>query len=117
MEYIKVQCVTCKKQYSRPTGLGRVWNKGQCVQCAGRNDVKYSFAMRLDELKEGQEPIRMSNEDLAMSITALTNVPIDGRQIHEYENGLREPRLNKLVAIARFFGVSTDYLLGLEDFY
>lgn len=32
-----------------------------------------------------------------------------------WENGLREPNMSSLIALARFFGVSTDYLLGLED--
>lgn len=32
-----------------------------------------------------------------------------------YEQGHREPDLKTLVALARFFDVSTDYLLGLKD--
>jgi len=32
-----------------------------------------------------------------------------------WENGLREPNMSSLILLARFFGVSTDYLLGLED--
>ncbi|MDR0855814.1 MAG: helix-turn-helix transcriptional regulator [Clostridiales bacterium] len=30
-----------------------------------------------------------------------------------WENGLREPSMSSIVAIARFFAVSADYLLGL----
>ncbi len=32
-----------------------------------------------------------------------------------WENGLREPTLSNLITIAKFFGVSADYLLGIED--
>ena len=32
-----------------------------------------------------------------------------------WENGLREPKLSNLVRIAKHFGVSIDYLAGLED--
>lgn len=32
-----------------------------------------------------------------------------------WEQGKCEPTLSKLVVIAKFFGVSIDYLAGLED--
>ena len=32
-----------------------------------------------------------------------------------WENGLREPKLSNLIALAKFFDVSIDYLVGLED--
>ena len=32
-----------------------------------------------------------------------------------WENGLREPKLYSLVIIAKYFGVSSDYLAGLEN--
>ena len=32
-----------------------------------------------------------------------------------WENGLREPKLSNLVALAQFFGVSIDYLAGIEN--
>ncbi len=32
-----------------------------------------------------------------------------------WENGLREPNLSSLILIAKFFNVSIDYLLGLEN--
>ncbi len=31
-----------------------------------------------------------------------------------WENGLREPNMTSLIAIAKFFNVSLDYLVGLE---
>ncbi len=32
-----------------------------------------------------------------------------------WENGLREPKLSNLIALAQFFEVSMDYLVGLEN--
>lgn len=31
-----------------------------------------------------------------------------------WENGLREPNMSSLIALAKFFRVSIDYLVGLE---
>ena len=31
-----------------------------------------------------------------------------------WENGLREPTLSNIKAIAMYFGVTSDYLIGLE---
>ena len=35
--------------------------------------------------------------------------------VQEWESGERRPVIDAVVALAKFFGVSTDYLLGLED--
>lgn len=35
--------------------------------------------------------------------------------VSNYETGRNEPHLDTLIAIAGFYGVSTDYLLGLTD--
>jgi len=32
-----------------------------------------------------------------------------------WENGLREPKLSNLVALAKYFNVSLDYLAGIEN--
>lgn len=37
------------------------------------------------------------------------------KSISTIESGLRTTTLEKLVALAKFFNVSTDYLLGLKD--
>ena len=37
------------------------------------------------------------------------------QSVSAYEKGIREPSLDILKAIADFFGVSTDYLLGKSD--
>lgn len=32
-----------------------------------------------------------------------------------WENNLREPKLSNIIAIAKYFGVTSDYLLGIEN--
>jgi transcriptional regulator with XRE-family HTH domain len=32
-----------------------------------------------------------------------------------WENGIKEPGMNSLISLALYFGVSIDYLVGLED--
>lgn len=32
-----------------------------------------------------------------------------------YESGKREPNARAIIALAKFFGVTADYLLGLSD--
>ncbi|MCM1545849.1 MAG: helix-turn-helix domain-containing protein [Clostridiales bacterium] len=33
-----------------------------------------------------------------------------------WENNLREPKLSNLIALAKFFNVSLDYLAGLSEY-
>lgn len=35
--------------------------------------------------------------------------------ISMWENGKREPTMSSLITIAKYFNVSIDYLVGLED--
>lgn len=41
--------------------------------------------------------------------------PLAQSTIGTYERGVRQPSLENLVAIANYFNVTTDYLLGLTD--
>ena len=62
-----------------------------------------------ERLKEFRTDANMSRTQLAEAL--LVNV----RTISYWELGQRECNLEQLAKIARTFGVSTDYLLGLED--
>ncbi len=64
------------------------------------------FASRLKSLRK------------AKNITQLhlaTILKTNQNTISRYETGEREPGLNELVAIAKYFNVSVDYLLGVSD--
>ena len=64
------------------------------------------FAERLKALREekGLGQVELAKQlDVGKSIVSL------------WELGKCEPTLGKLVAMAKFFGVTIDYLAGLED--
>lgn len=64
------------------------------------------FAERLKELRAEKE---MSQAQLSKA-TGLSH-----SAIVYWETEQRVPNANAIVALAVFFGVTTDYLLGLED--
>lgn len=63
----------------------------------------YSLINRLDELKA-------SRKLMQKQVAEGSGIPL--RTYQRYENGEREPSASTLVALADFFNVSTDYLLG-----
>lgn len=64
------------------------------------------FATRLRELRTEK---KLSMRQLAEKVNAT-----DGA-ISNWENDINEPKISNLVKLAKVFGVSADYLLGLED--
>jgi len=69
--------------------------------------MKYIFPERLKELRTEKE---LSKRELAKAI-GVSDVAIS-----RWENNLRVPNVINLYALAKFFDVSADYLIGLEDF-
>lgn len=65
------------------------------------------FAQRLKELRTENN---YTQNDVA------TRLGIRQQSYVRYENGSGEPSLATLVAIARLYNVSTDYLLGLTNY-
>ena len=63
------------------------------------------FSVRLKELRSEKG---IGQVELSMEIGVSKGV------ISLWENGLREPGMNSLILLARFFSVSIDYLVGLE---
>ena len=62
------------------------------------------------------ERLRALRQEKGMGQIALAKELDVGKSIISlWEIGQCEPTLSKLVAIARYFGVSVDYLAGLED--
>ncbi len=43
------------------------------------------------------------------------NIGVSKAVISFWENGLREPTMSNLIALAKFFEVSLDYLVGIEN--
>ena len=64
------------------------------------------FAERLRELRiEKGLSMKKLAKELNTTDAAISN----------WENNINEPKITYLKSIAVYFGVSTDYLLGLED--
>ncbi|ACM61504.1 helix-turn-helix protein [Caldicellulosiruptor bescii] len=60
-------------------------------------------------LKDLRMQKKMSRQELAKMLELSESA------IAKYEEGQRSPDLNTLIKIAKFFDVSTDYLLGLTN--
>jgi transcriptional regulator with XRE-family HTH domain len=60
-------------------------------------------------LKELREKRRLNQEGLAIQLNVSQST------ISAYEIGERTPDLETLIAIAKFFDVSLDYLVGISD--
>ena len=67
-------------------------------------------------MKEFGERLKELRMDKKISTIKLGNeIGVDGTTISRWENGLMSPTIEKLVLLCKYFGVSSDYLLGLED--
>lgn len=64
------------------------------------------FGERLKEL-------RLSNN--LGQVELAKQIGVSKGLISLWENGLREPKLSNLIALAKFFDVSIDYFAGLID--
>ena len=64
------------------------------------------FATRVKELRKQR---RLSQTELG-EVLGLTH-----KSISTIESGVRGTTIEKLILLAKFFNVSTDYLLGLKD--
>ncbi len=68
--------------------------------------MKEIFAERLKELRTEKN---LGQEALAKELGLSHGI------ISLWENGLREPKMSNLILLAQYFGVTVDYLVGLED--
>ncbi len=64
------------------------------------------FAERLRELRVSHN---LSMKQLA------TALKVTDAAISNWENNINEPKISYIVDIAKYFGVSADYLIGLEE--
>lgn len=62
-------------------------------------------------LKELRQERNLTQKELAYDLNYTQS------NISEWENGTVEPKATALTAISTYFGVSIDYLLGLENEY
>ena len=62
------------------------------------------------------ERIKELRKELGISQQTVANAGgVDKRAIIFWEQQVNEPKASYIVELAKFFNVSTDYLLGLEN--
>lgn len=66
-----------------------------------------NFYKRIKELREDNN---LSQTDLAIALNIRQST------VAKWENGTRIPSAESIILLAKFFKVSADYLLGLEEF-
>jgi transcriptional regulator with XRE-family HTH domain len=70
----------------------------------------YNINMIISEkIRELRMERKISQEQLAKIIG------VDRSAVSFWENAVNEPKATYIAKLASFFGVTTDYLLGLED--
>ncbi len=62
-----------------------------------------------ENLKKTRQDTRMTQEEVAKKIGVAKNTYCN------WELGKREPDILKIKALARLFGVTVDYLMGMEE--
>lgn len=65
-------------------------------------------------LGENIKKLREENKMSMMQLAKILNVSDAG--ICKWENGQHEPKASYIVAIANYFGITTDELLGRENY-
>ena len=68
--------------------------------------MKKIFGKRLKKLRE-------NNNEMQKDLAEILKV--DTSMISLWENGKNYPEVKKLIEIAEYYHITTDYLLGLED--
>lgn len=68
--------------------------------------IEIKFGERIKELRLDRN---LKQKDIAKAMHVSTP------KVTRWEGGVQEPDFMTLVALARYFNVSTDYLLGVED--
>lgn len=65
--------------------------------------------MIVERIKELRLESGLSQQALAKGIG------VSQKAVDYWERGINEPKASYIIALAAFFGVSTDYLLGIKD--
>lgn len=66
-----------------------------------------------DSFKDNLKTLRLERN--IGQVELAKQVGVSKGIISLWENGLREPNMTSLIALATFFEVSIDFLVGLED--
>ena len=73
---------------------------------------KDESAVRISRLRVAGD---LSQEELREKLSKLRGKKYSRETITQWENGTRQIKSDDLICLAKFFNVTTDYILGLED--
>ena len=68
----------------------------------------------MDKLSKRIKQLRIENNVTLIQLAKDTN--ISKSAVNNYELGLQIPSAQVIVVLAKYFNVSSDYLLGLKDY-
>ena len=71
-----------------------------------RNEITYNIYMKLKELREENS---VSQKEIAEYLNIKQNT------YSQYETGKRQLPIDVLIKLSKFYKVTTDYILDLED--
>ena len=63
----------------------------------------------------GKRLLDLRHEKAIGQVQLAQELKVGKATISYWEKGVTQPTLSNLIAIAKYFGVSIDYLAGLED--
>lgn len=105
------------------SAIGSAWRKGKArmIKMSEKKDVNNTGAPCGKEGQAGNfglpQRLRRMRKQERMSQTLLSQCCGLGKNaVSDYEAGQKLPSVASLVRLADFFGVSTDFLLGRENF-
>lgn len=64
-------------------------------------------------MKERLKELRKEKGVTQQAVAVAIGVTISAYS--NYEQGIREPSIQTIINLCKYFGVTSDYLLGLED--
>ena len=67
--------------------------------------TEYNIAAKLSDLRAAKG---VTQDEVANALS------ISNKTVSKWENGMSDPDLSMLIALARYYNVTTDALLGLE---
>ena len=76
-------------------------------------DLKISSIIIVMEI--GKVIIQLRKEHNISQTELGKAIGVSARAISYWEQGINEPKATYIAELSKFFGVSSDYLLGLED--
>ena len=82
-----------------------------CTQCSYGNLPTIAYMKFQERLKELRKEDGITQKTLAEAIGTTQDC------IGFWEHGRSEPSIEFIIALAKYFGVTTDYLLGIADSY